>query len=201
MTVKFKLQPRHILLGATAVAAVLVLRYLVFPPRYLPSEFSDARIKGAIVSQKIVELSRDTLSRLNEVSKYDQQRNSTEALLAISNALIANRENQVESVRLSSQLTAMAENLSRIQPERARQLATQAVTSEVALVSRLLYYNTYLNQLFETLKVKFEKPWVSYLDGQVQDLITKINDEAQAVNELNKQFNSSMAEFDKIFAG
>ena len=29
----------------------------------------------------------------------------------------------------------------------------------------------------------------------------KINDEAQAINELNKQFNSSMAEFDKIFAG
>lgn len=199
MAVKFKLKPRHILLGATAVAIVLGLRYVVFPPRYLPSEFSDARTKGAIVAQKIVELSRNTLSQLNEVSKYDQQRNSSEALIAISNALIANRENQVESVRLSSQLTAMAENLSRIQPERARQLATQAVTSEVALVSRLLYYNTYLNQLFEALKVKFEKPWVSYLDGQVQDLVTKINDEAQAVNELNKEFNAYMAEFDKIF--
>ena len=109
MAVKFRLKLRHILLGAAAVAVVLGLRYLVFPPRYLPSEFSDARIKGAVVAQKIVELSRDTLSRLNEVSKYDQQRNSSEALIAISNALIANRENQVEAVRLSSQLTAMAE--------------------------------------------------------------------------------------------
>jgi len=186
-------------LAAVAAAIVLGFRYIVFPPNYLPSEFSDARIKGAIIAQKVVELSRDTLSRLNEVSKYDQQRNPPEALIAISNALIANRENQVESVRLSSQLTAMAENLSRIQPERARQLATQAVTAEVALVSRLLYYNTYLNQLFETLKVKFEKPGVSYLDGQVQDLITKINDEAQEINRLNKEFSSYMAEFDKIF--
>ena len=201
MNIKFKLKPRHILLVGAAIAVVLGLRYIVFPPNYLPSEFSDARIKGALVAQKIVELSRGTLSRLSEVSRYDQERNTPEALIAISNALIANRENQVEAIRLSSQLNAMAENLSRIRPARARELATQAVTAEVALVSRLLYYNTYLSQLFETLKIKFDKPWVSYLDGQVGDLITKINDEAQAINELNKEFNSYMAEFDKIFAG
>ena len=201
MVIKFKLKPKHIIWAAASAAVVLLLKYIFFPSNYLPSEFSDARIKGAVIAQKIVEFSRDTLARLNEVGKYDQVGNSPEALIAISNAVIANRENQVEAIRLSSQLNAMAENLPSIRPSRGRELATQAVTAEIALVSRLLYYNNYLNQLFEALKVKFEKPWVAYLDGQVADLISKINDEVQAINELNKEFNSTMAEFDKIFAG
>jgi hypothetical protein len=105
----------------------------------------------------------------------------------------------VEAIRLSEQLTVMAEQAPRIRPDYAKELATEAVASEVALVSRLIYYNNYLAQLFETLKVKFEKPWTTYLDGQVNDLINKINDEAQAINELNKKFLASMAELDRIF--
>lgn len=194
-----RIKPKHILSALAAAAVVLFLRYVVFPPKNLPSAFSDARIKGSEIAQRIVFLSRETLSSIQKVAEYDRKRNYSEALLAISNAIIANRENQAEAIRLSSQLTAMAENLPKITPGSAREIATQAVTTEVALVSRLIYYNTYLSQLFETLKVKFEKPWVAYLDGQVNDLVGKINDEAKAINELNKQFNSSMAEFDKIF--
>lgn len=194
-----RIKPKYIVWTALAAAAILATRYIVFPPNYLPSEFSDARIKGADTAQRVVDLSRETLAKLSEVSKYDQQGDTSEALIAISNAVISNRENQAEAIRLSAQLSAMAENLPRISPSHAREIATQAVTSEVELVSRLLYYTAYLEELFETLKVKFEKPWVAYLDGQVADLINKINDEAQAINELNKQFNSLMAEFDKIF--
>jgi hypothetical protein len=195
-----KVKPKHLVWAAIGAVLILVARYVIFPPHHLPSEFSDARLKGAAVAQRIVELSRDTLSRLNDVAIYDQERNTSEALIAVSNAIIANRENQVEAIRLSSQLSAMAENLPKIKPARAKELATQAVTAEVALVSRLLYYNDYLNQLFEALRAKFEKPGIAYLDGKVNDLINKINDEVKAINELNKQFNSSMAEFDKIFA-
>ena len=194
-----RIKPKYLWLAAAAAAVVLVLRYIVFPARFLPHEFSDARIKGASIAQRVVELSRDTLSRLDTVAKYDQKRNYPEALIAISNAIIANRENQAEAIRLSSQLNAMAENLSRIKPDYARELATQAVTFEVALVTRLLHYNNYLSQLFETLKVKFAKPKVAYLDGQVNDLVNKINDEVKEINKLNKEFNASMAEFDKIF--
>lgn len=194
---KIKLQ--HIVTAAAAAAVVLLLRYVVFPAKFLPGEFTEARLKGSRVASKIVELSRDNLALLNEVSKYDRDNNHPEALIAISNAIIQNRENQVEAIRLSEQLTTMAEQAPRIRPSRAREIATEAVASEVALVSRLLYYNNYLAQLFETLKVKFEKPWVAYLDGEVNNLINKINDEAQAINELNKKFLASMEELDQIF--
>jgi DNA repair exonuclease SbcCD ATPase subunit len=193
------IKPRHIVLVLSASALIFSVYYVAFPRKFLPGEFSDARIKGANVAQRIVELSRDTLSLLGKVSKYDEQRNTVEALIAISSAITTTRDSQTEAVRLSSQLAAMAENLPRIQPARARELATEAVTAEVALVSRLIYYNTYLNALFEALRVKFERPGVDYLDGQVSDLINKINDEAQAINELNKKFAAKMAEFDQIF--
>jgi cellobiose-specific phosphotransferase system component IIB len=193
-----KIKPMHIITAVIATAVVLALRYVVFPAKFLPGEFTEARIKGSDIAQNIVQLSRTNLALLNEVAKYDQDNNHSKALIAISNALVQNRLNQVEAIRLSEQLTVMAEQSQRIQPARGREVATEAVASEVALVSRLVYYNDYLNRLFETLKVKFEKPWVSYLDGQVNDLVNKVNDEAQAINELNKKFVASMAELDAI---
>ena len=193
------IKPRHIVLVLSASALIFSIYYVFVPKKFLPGEFSDARIKGATVAERIVVLSRDTLSLLAQVSTLDQQRNVSAALVAISSAIVVNRESQAEAIRLSSQLNAMAENLPRIQPARAREIATEAVTAEVTLVSRLLYYNNYLNQLFEALKAKFTRPNISYLDGQVNDLINKINDEAKQINILNKKFSAQMAEFDSIF--
>ena len=193
------IKPRHVVLVLAAAALIFSVYYVFFPHNFLPSEFNDSRLKGAEVAQRIVQLSRDTLSLLGKVSDYDERRKVSEALNAISEALNVNRESQIEAIRLSSQLAAMAENLPRIQPERARELATEAVTAEVALVSRLLYYNNYLHQLFEALRAKVTRANVDYLDGQVSDLINKINDEAQEINELNKKFTDKMAEFDEIF--
>ncbi len=193
------IKPRHIMLALSASALIFSVYYLFFPHKFLPGEFSDARIKGVTIAERIVLLSRETLSNLDKVSRYDQGRRYGAAITVLADAINDNQESQAEAIRLSAQLTAMAENLPRIQPAGARQLATEAVTAEVTLVSRLIYYNEYLGQLFETLKVKFRQPGVSYLDGQVNDLINKINDEAKAINELNKRFTGSMAEFDEIF--
>ena len=194
-----KIKPMHIITVVLAAAMVLVLRYVIFPAKFLPGEFTEARIKGSEVAQKIVVLSRENLALLDKVATYDEQKHHPEALIAISNALIKNRENQTQAIRLAQQLTVMAEQAPRIRPVGASEIATEAVASEVTLVSRLITYNDYLNQLFETLKVKFDKPWVSYLDGQVNDLVNKTNDEAQAINELNKKFIASMAQLDVIF--
>src|SRR3989344_2003952 len=105
------IKPRHIVLVLSASALIFSVYYVAFPRKVLPGEFSDARIKGAAVAGRIVELSRDTLSLLGKVSQYDEQRNTVEALIAISSAINTNRDSQAEAIRLSSQLAAMAENL------------------------------------------------------------------------------------------
>ncbi|MBI2024806.1 MAG: hypothetical protein HYT03_01820 [Candidatus Harrisonbacteria bacterium] len=188
------------ILGAV-IAALIVFgaRYLILRPDFIPWEFSAARAKGAAIAEKIVELSRNNLARLSDVSRFDRQRNVSEALISISNAVIENRQTQVEAIRLSSQLEEMAQYISQIRPVRAREFATEAVAAQVALVSRLLFYGDYMSRLFETLRAKFDDPGRAYLDGQVNDLINKLNDEAQAINDLNKRATRALDEFDRVF--
>ena len=116
--------------------------------------------------------------------------------------MIENRSNQEEAIKLATQLEKMARILPSIKPASARQHATAAVSSEVALVSRLVSYNDYLKQLFEVLRAKFNNRYSYYeADGQVELLIVKINEEAQAINGLNNRFSAALAELDKIVLG
>ena len=124
--------------------------------------------------------------------------NVTGALDLISIEINKNQEIRREAIKLSSQLEKMARAIGAIKPEGARILATEAVSSEVALVSRLIVYNDFFLQLFGTLETKFqgEEPNPT---NRVQQLINNINDEAKAINQFNKRFSESLAEFHKFF--
>ena len=156
-----KIKPSVVVWTVLSAAVVYFFGYLLFPPKHVPEEFSDARSYGAVVAQRILELSKNTSAKLNEILEQDRNYNYSEALLLISQQLIANRENNQEALKLASQLERMTRFSNQISPSDARQIATEAVTSEVALVSRLMVYNEYLRQLFDVLKQKFEQPWVS----------------------------------------
>ncbi len=165
---------------------------------FVPTEFAEARLTSVAVAKQIVNLSSDALSSLDQISKYDQQGNTSKALILISNEVIKNQETHQEAIKLSSELEQMARLLNDIKPTQAKVLATEAVSSEVALVSRLLVYNDFLLQLFQTLRDKFQNKNFN-ADGKVQDLINKINEQARAINDFDNRFNQSLAEFDKFF--
>lgn len=186
-----------VIVAALIVGGYFFLAYLD-TRQYIPPEFSEARLKGAELAKKIVELSGDSLANLEQIAEYDKQGNAPEALILISKEVIKNRETHEGAIRLSSQLERMARTVSDIKPAKARILATEAVSSEVALVSRLISYNDYLRQLFEILRDKFQSRGANP-DGKVKGLIDKINEEARAINEFNQRFNGALAEFDNIF--
>lgn len=170
----------------------------LFAKSFVPTEFAEARLTGAAIAKKIVGLSNEALASLDQISKYDQQGNASEALILISNEVIKNQENHQAAINLASQLEQMARLLNDIKPTQAKVLATEAVSSEVALVSRLLVYNDFLLQLFQTLQQKFQNKNFN-TDGKVQDLIGKINEQRRAINDFDNRFNQSLSEFDKIF--
>jgi hypothetical protein len=87
----------------------------------------------------------------------------------------------------------MAKNLAQISPASASQKALEAVSSETALISRLITYNDYLTQLLEVLRGKFLG---KNSNDKIPELIQKLNNEAQAINDLNQKFNETMKEFD-----
>src|SRR3989344_9499184 len=130
-----KLESRYrvLIIAIIVIGGFALLGKMVFfPATYVPTEFTEARLEGATIAQKIVTLSGGALASLEKISEYDKNGETTEALILISQQLIANRVNQEEAVNLSRQLEKMARFLSNIKPANARQQAIEAVTSEVA---------------------------------------------------------------------
>ena len=195
---KFKANPRTLIIGGLVLAsAVILVRLTFFPTKRIPQDFSEARIKGAAIAKHIVDLSNTNISGLEEIAKYDKNGDVAQALILISQQLLKNRANQEEAVRLAGQLEKMALSLSSVKPAKAQRLATAAVTAEVALVSRLVNYNDYLKQLFEILRSKFDGS-VSYSNGRVEELIKKINEEMEVINDLDRRFNEALWELDNL---
>ncbi len=166
--------------------------------KVVPQEFSEARIEGARLAGEIVAASTFSLERLRKIGELDRKGSSQEALILIGEEIQKNKEIQDKAIALSSQLERMAILVSEIKPTRARGITTEALTAEVGLVSRLVNYNGYFSELFNVLRTKFVDRTVN-VDGKVSELITKINEEARAINDLNDKFTSSLAEFDKVF--
>jgi len=198
MTIKYKVNVR-VLIGAAIILAgiLLLVKFFIFPVKSVPIEFSDARLKGAKIARQIVILANNTIKSLETIAEYDKQGNTADALILISNQLLSNRDSQEAAIKLSSQLEHMARNAARIKPSSARQAAMAAITAEVALVSHLISYNDYLKQLLEVLRLKLTTT-KNYSDTQVEDLIGRMNEEAQAINDFDRRFNQALAEFDKI---
>ncbi len=173
--------------------AYFVLRFLPLEPKSIPEDFLRARQEASLIAQEIVTLSDDSASSLNEIAEFDQEHKYSEALILISRELERNRQAREKAIKLSNQLEIMAKDVAQISPPSVGQIAIQAITFETTLISRLITYNDYLTQLLEVLREKF----LGKSDGdKISELISKINDEARAINDLNQKFNDMIKAFD-----
>ena len=189
---------RILIIFLLIVAAVwLIIKMLTPDAKNTPKEFLETRQEASLIAKDIIDISSRTAENIKKISDLDKNKEYTEALNLISEELNNNRKARENAIKLSSQLETMAKNVSSISPASAGQTAIQAISSETALISRLINYNDYLINLLEILQAKFlEKEKNS--NEKIIELIGKINDEAKAINDLNNNFNSLMSEFDKI---
>ncbi len=169
----------------------------VFTTRSVPPEFSDARLKGAEIAQTIVDLANRSREKLAKIETADQDGRYGEAVQFVGQALDENRKARDAAVKLSVELEHMTQVIPGIRPASARLLAIDAINSELTLVSHLITHNDYLFQLFEVLNEKFSGRRTG-TDGKVKDLITNINAEIRAINELYGKFADSMVQFDAL---
>lgn len=174
------------------------LHYILIGPAVVPPEFQTARQKGASFAEEVAFLANKSLADLGEISKYDYEQNYSEALILVSRDLIQNRLLNDRAVQLSTELARMAERIPEIRPEKGREIASEAVGYEVALVSRLISYNNTLRELFEVLRGKFTGK-IYDADGKVGQLISDINASAQAINGFNKAFSEALGRFDIVY--
>ena len=164
---------------------------------HVPKEFLRARIEGAQVAEKIVNLVSLSLINLQEVAKLEEKLKHGEAINIISQELARNDEARKEAVKLSNYLDQMAKTMEDVRPPEARNYATEAVGQEIQLINRLISYNDNLRNLFELLKAKFEGK-IKDGDARLQQLLLLINQETNAINNLNQRYNAAMAKFDEL---
>jgi len=180
------------------LAIILACYFLIkfFPTEALkvPSEFKEAKYQASSLAQEIVEFSKDLTNNLEEINRLDSEKKYAEAINLLAQATERNQEVREKAVKLSEALSKMALAVPKISPTSASQIALQAISSETTLISRLITYNDYLNQLLEEFRLKLLGKSVG--DHKVQELISKINEEVRAINELNSKFNSLMKRFD-----
>ena len=180
---------------------IIFLTYFIFrlitpPSKNIPLDFLKAREEASLMAKNIVVISGKTAENINKISDFDKKGEYTEALNLISEELNNNNKARSQAVNLSVQLEIMAKNLADISPASMGQIALQAISSETALINRLITYNDYLIKLLEVLQKKILGQAEN--NGRISELIGKINEEARVINDLDKNFNNLIDGFDKM---
>ncbi len=182
---------------AAGIILVLVVGFLLSKLRSssggATQAFLNARSQGALISDSIVDLSNQISADLSRVNEYDTHGQTREALDLTLQLRAKVQDVKSEADQLSEQLKNMVADLDKIQDPAARQAALDAITSRMALISRLMSYGQYLDQLIEVLSNHF----TGSPDRQsVQVVISQINAEVTAVNNFNRQAHQAMERFD-----
>ncbi len=178
------------------IAGGFLLSRLAHTSNDIPSEFTEARMQGALIAQNIVDLTNQMSKDLEQVNSYDSEKKYTEALELTTDLLIRSQRVREQAVGLSDELRKMTSALSSIESQDARSAALESIASRLALMSRLINYSDYLAQLLTALQTKFSGAYTG--DNQVASLIYQINAEVLAINNSNRQAMTAMERFDAI---
>jgi DNA repair ATPase RecN len=176
------------------LAAYFIGRFAFIKTHQIPQDFLKARQEASVIAQVIVNFSNDSAKRIEDISKLNSKGDYMEALNLVTAEMEKNREIRQKAISLSANLGTMAQNAVGIYPNSSASIAVEAITIETTLISKLVDYNDYLNQLLEFLRNQLlgkQNPNI-----KVNQLIDKINEEAIAINDLNQKFNELMAKFD-----
>src|SRR3989338_7400321 len=127
---------RFVLLTILFLAIIFVGKAVFFSTEDIPGDFISARTQGANIAEEIVAQSNYSAELLKTISQWDRNGKYQSALDIVSQEISKNQEANKKATKLSAQLEQMARLVEDIKPYQARQLATEALSSEVALVSR-----------------------------------------------------------------
>jgi hypothetical protein len=161
-----------------------------------PKDFEEARLRGAEISQEIVNISAQIKDDLAIVNELDKNWDYSGALTKISEVAKKTEDMRGKAVELSAELQIMTSALPKLGGEDAKQAVVESVSNRLALLSRLINYSDYTYRLVSVLREKFAGTWHSR--EEVAGLVEKINAEVTAVNSFNQSAMAAMDRFDKL---
>ncbi|MBI3046132.1 MAG: hypothetical protein HYY86_01115 [Candidatus Harrisonbacteria bacterium] len=194
---KMKKSFRGTILLLGSFLALYLAGYFLLGKSFVPNEFFEARSRSALVAKEIVALTDISVQNLDKISLQERKNNYPRALVLVKEELENSKKSRVKAADLAKEIGAMTEAAGGITPTKARNLATDAVRDEVALITHLIVYNDSLNSLLQILELTFSGV-IPQGSEEVQTLIKNMNQEVKEINILNDLFNQKMREFDNL---
>lgn len=195
------LKNRKILAGI-ALALILVVAgaywYQQSQIIFVPQEFRDSRNRAAEISSRIVQLTDASVTTLGQISAADQKGDYKRGLQLVQEEIDRNKEIKNQAFALSEELKIMLLNLGAVKPKKAAEVGLQATTSGLELAQRLVNYNNLAQELLSVLEMRLESNGSSETRQRIEQIILRMNEEAEAVNNLNNQYQEEMKEFDQL---
>ena len=179
---------------AIVAACALIIGYALHTGAP-PKDFLEARIHAIGAANNLAQLVNNSIVNLQKVDTYVRNNNDVEAQNLISFEFSQKQDKQNAAVLLATYLDQMSKAVPDISSNAASQDAVQAITSGIAMVSRIISYNSDLEQLFTAIQYKLvHHIWPTGVN--VTGLTSNLNADGEAVNGLSKDFNAALARFD-----
>ncbi len=164
----------------------------------IPQELQSARSQGALIAQDIVNLTNDMGAQLERINRLDKEKNFEEALRITQELILKSRTVRERATELSRELERMTLALPLLKSQDAREAALSSISNRLVVISHLINYSEYLEQLLYALQTRFAGQGKEH---QVANWINIINAEVAAINEFNAQAGRAMDRFDAIVRG
>src|SRR5437868_3952398 len=136
--------PRRILLFVFLFALIFMVYYafrFVFARGVkVPTEFYEARSRGAVIAQDIVNESNSVAQNIGKINDLDKSGKYEEALAQIKNARGETTDIRKRAVDLGNELKIMTNAVESINSDAAQKAAVQSITNRIALESQLVTY-------------------------------------------------------------
>lgn len=171
---------------------------LIKPSAKPPLEFLTARQQGAEISQRIVELTTETNQKIKEINSLDLNGDYNKALTLIDETKNKNSEANSQAIKLADEMRKMAESLDKISAVKSRQLAIEAISSEMSLIANFIDYTATLDRFLNNLRLAIATANVAYRRLAEENLL-EINNQTLKINSSNQEFLDKIKAFDKSF--
>ncbi len=188
---------RNILTILAIGAAIWLGGYVLVGKAFVPQSFKDARGRAATIAAELVSMLNESNKNLDQIAELDRKYQFLLASEMVSQELQRSSEINSKAVELNNEFLTMAEYLGTVTPVKARNLANDAIKTELKLVEKIISYNSSLKGLLQILDFKFAGDIKGNSD-EGQKIIEAMNAAAKEVGELNAEYGRKMEEFDRL---
>jgi hypothetical protein len=195
---KLSKKVKRTILAVIILVVVILVAYFgwSYVSTRVPSDFANARHAAWGYAQIIADAVKETPQNLQKVQELEKQGKNIEALNLLVIEGQKNASAQSAAVKLSGELETMAKEIPNIKPQKAGEAALVAISSETALIYKLVSYNNYLASLLELLRQQLTDKL--YDTRPINSVIDSINADIDSINNLNAKFTEYMNNFDNI---